>query len=232
MDVVAASIGLGLTLPLFPIVAAVIKLDSPGPVFFRQRRAKTLMSPQPGDRPGRVRCEEFDILKFRTMGTDAEKRTGAVFAEKDDPRVTRVGRFLRRSRLDELPQLWNVLKGDMSLIGPRPERPEILRDLALAIPYFEERMHDVKPGLTGLAQVRLGYTGAIPEDDPLHALKRTLENPFGVEGAEGALADDLRAKLLWDMAYSAALERFSTFVRTELSILLRTPVVMLRRSGQ
>lgn len=231
MDVVASCIGLGLTLPLFPLIAAAIKLDSPGPVLFRQRRAKDLAPPTPGAPSGELACTEFTIYKFRTMRVDAESKTGAVLAQKDDPRVTRVGRFLRKSRLDELPQLYNVLIGDMSLIGPRPERPELLRDLALAIPFFEERMRGIKPGLTGPAQVHLGYTGAIPPGSPLYAYKETLENPFQVEGAEGALADDLRAKLLWDVAYSAALERFSTFISMELSVLYLTPLVMLRQSG-
>ncbi len=231
MDLAASSMGLGLTLPLFPIIAAAIKLDSPGPVFFRQRRAKELTPAKAGERSTIVSCSEFTIFKFRTMRVDAERGTGAVLAQKNDPRVTRVGRFLRKSRLDELPQLWNVLRGDMSLIGPRPERPELLRDLALAIPYFEERMRGIKPGLTGPAQVHLGYTGAIPSDSPLWEHKDALGNPFRVEGAEGALADDLRAKLLWDLAYSAALERFSTYLRMEFSVLVQTPLVMLSQSG-
>ncbi len=231
VDILASGIALGLTLPLFPLIAVAIKLDSPGSVFFRQRRAKQLLPRPPDDTKKTPLCSEFTIYKFRTMREDAEKGTGAVLAQKNDPRVTRVGRFLRKSRLDELPQLWNVLRGDMSLVGPRPERPELLKDLALAIPFFEERMHDVKPGLTGPAQVHLGYTGEIPPDSPLHPFKETLENPFRVEGAEGALADDLRAKLLWDVAYAASLERFSTFVPMELSVLFRTPLVMLRQSG-
>ena len=139
---------------------------------------------------------------------------------------------MRKVRLDELPQLWNVLKGDMSLVGPRPERPELLVDLALAIPYFEERMRDCKPGLTGLAQVSLGYTGAIPDSSGLAAFRDTLQNPFKLEEARGALADDLRAKLLYDLAYTAALEKFSTYIQAELKVLALTPVVLLRGSGQ
>jgi lipopolysaccharide/colanic/teichoic acid biosynthesis glycosyltransferase len=232
IDIVASTVGLAATLPFYPLIACAIRFESPGPVIFRQRRAKSLL---PGSElvPGRPpACTEFTILKFRTMRQDAEKKSGAVFAEKNDPRATRVGLWLRKTRIDELPQLWNVLKGDMSLVGPRPERPELLANLALAIPFFEERMRDIKPGLTGMAQVHLGYTGGIGDDNPLAPFRGTLENPFQVAGAEGAVADDLRAKLLYDLAYSVSLERFGMFLRTELAILLRTPLVMLRASGQ
>jgi lipopolysaccharide/colanic/teichoic acid biosynthesis glycosyltransferase len=231
IDVTAALTGLILTGPLFPLIALAIHRDSPGPVFFGQVRARSLLPRPPGARSVTLECSVFTIYKFRTMRTDAEKTTGAVFASENDPRVTPIGRFLRRSRLDELPQLWNVLRGEMSLVGPRPERPEILRDLALAIPYFEERMRDVKPGLTGLAQIYLGYTGAIPPGSELASFRESLQNPFHLEAAEGALADDLRAKLLYDLAYTAALEKLSTYLRTELTVLLRTPLVMLRQSG-
>lgn len=139
---------------------------------------------------------------------------------------------MRKVRLDELPQLWNVLKGDMSLVGPRPERPELLETLAMAIPYFEERMRDCKPGLTGLAQISLGYTGAIPKNSDLAALRDTIQNPFKLDEAEGALADDLRAKLLFDLAYTAALEKFSTYLVMELRVILGTPLTLLRGSGQ
>ena len=138
------------------------------------------------------------------MRVDAEKLTGAILAQENDPRITRVGRFLRKTRLDELPQFWNVLKGEMSLVGPRPERPELLVNLALAIPFFEERMRDIKPGITGLAQISLGYTGRAPEHSEVAAFEATLTNPFGLEEAEGAEADDMRMKLLFDLAYSAA----------------------------
>src|SRR5262245_65261184 len=163
IDVAGATVGLGLTLPLFPLIAAAVRFDSPGPVFYSQVRAGAWLD---GDR-NEPRCTVFTMFKFRTMRKDAEAGTGAVLAQKGDPRVTAVGRFLRRTRLDELPQLWNVLRGDMSLVGPRPERPELFVDLARAIPYFEERMRDVKPGITGLAQISLGYTGKIPEDGEL-----------------------------------------------------------------
>jgi len=231
LDVVASSVGLGLTAPLYPIIAAAIHLDSPGPVLFRQRRAGRLLGPCAGSR-NRFRFEEFDMIKFRTMCLDAEASTGAVIAEENDKRVTRVGGFLRRTRLDEIPQLWNVLRGEMSLVGPRPERPQIIADLALAIPFFEERMRGVKPGLTGLAQVSLGYTGSPLPGSDIEPFKTTLTNPFKVEGAEGSMADDMRIKAMFDFAYGAAVESFFSYLRTEISILLRTPLAVFRRTGR
>jgi lipopolysaccharide/colanic/teichoic acid biosynthesis glycosyltransferase len=171
------------------------------------------------------------MLKFRSMRPDAEKLTGPVLASKDDPRITKVGKFLRKTRLDELPQFLNVLFGDMSLVGPRPERPELAAQLAMAIPYFEERMRDVKPGITGLAQISLTYTGKPPPDSLLAPFEKDLVNPFRVEGAEDALADDMRMKLLYDLAYSAATEHLGHFLSTEIRILVRTPLVMLRALG-
>lgn len=222
-----------LTLPFYPFVAAAIRLDSPGPIFHRQRRAGMLLdTTTEGDarRPNH-RFVEFNMYKFRTMVVDAEKLTGPVLAAKNDPRITRVGRFLRKTRIDEIPQFWNVVRGDMSLVGPRPERPELLAQIAMAIPYFEERMRNLKPGITGLAQVSLGYTGAIPPDSELAKFRDVLSNPFDVEGADDALADDLRVKLLYDLAYSVATEHLRSFLPLEFSILLKTPMVMLKRAG-
>jgi lipopolysaccharide/colanic/teichoic acid biosynthesis glycosyltransferase len=207
-----------------------IVADSWGPVFYRQKRAGRLLST--GGHGRDLQFEEFWMVKFRTMRPDAEKGTGAVLAGEKDPRISRIGRFLRKTRIDELPQFLNVLRGEMSIVGPRPERPELLENLALAIPYFEERMRGVKPGITGLAQVALGYTGRPKSGSAVDPFLETLTNPFKVDGADGSLADDMRMKLLYDLAYCASLEDLPTFLRTELSIILRTPLVMIRGAGR
>jgi exopolysaccharide biosynthesis polyprenyl glycosylphosphotransferase len=131
------------------LVALAVRLTSPGPALYRQTRV------------GRWN-REFGILKFRTMRVDAENMTGPVWAQKNDPRVTPVGRVLRRTRLDELPQLWNVLVGDMSIVGPRPERPAFVASLREEIPFYDAR-HAVRPGLTGWAQVRYQYGGSVED---------------------------------------------------------------------
>ncbi|MGH7434707.1 MAG: sugar transferase [Polyangiaceae bacterium] len=227
IDVAGALAGLTVSLPLMVPIGLAILLDDQGPVFFVQRRAGRLRE----DGGGELRWAEFDMVKFRTMRVDAERGTGAVLASKQDARVTRVGRFLRATRLDELPQFWNVLKGEMSLVGPRPERPELLANLAMAIPHFEERTRGVKPGLTGLAQVKLGYTGAAEPGSDVDQLLSTLTNPFQLEEAKGAIADDMRLKLMFDLAYAASLEEFWSYLPLELSILARTPVIMLLSRG-
>jgi lipopolysaccharide/colanic/teichoic acid biosynthesis glycosyltransferase len=232
VDIVGSSVGLAMTLPVFPVVAALVYLDSPGPVFFRQRRAGQLRGRGPGEaQDGRPKFREFSMFKFRTMRPDAEKLTGPVLASAKDPRITRVGRILRRTRIDELPQFINVLIGDMSLVGPRPERPELAEQLAMTIPYFEERMRDLKPGITGLAQISLGYSGKAVPGTELAEFEKDLTNPFKVEGADDALADDMRMKLLCDLAYSAAAEHLRTFLPMELSIIIKTPLVMLGARG-
>ena len=150
LDIVAGLLGLIVAAPLVLICAALVKLTSAGPVFYHQVRVG-----QHG--------KNFQVHKFRSMRQDAEAETGAVWAKAgNDPRVTRVGKILRRTRLDELPQLWNVLVGHMSMVGPRPERPEFVRDLTTQIPFYGQR-HVVKPGVTGWAQVRYSY-GATVED--------------------------------------------------------------------
>jgi sugar transferase (PEP-CTERM system associated) len=150
IDFVVSGAGLIAALPLMALIAAAVKLTSPGPVLYHQRRVGLL---------GKI----FVVHKFRTMRVDAEADTGPVWAAKDgDVRVTPIGRWLRRTRLDELPQFWNVLKGEMSLVGPRPERPEFVESLTRDIPYYGQR-HVVRPGVTGWAQVRYTY-GASTED--------------------------------------------------------------------
>lgn len=149
-DLVAAVCGLVLASPLMLIAAIVVKLESPGdPILYHQERVGL---------NGKV----FTIHKFRTMRTDAEAGTGPIWSGANDTRVTSVGRFMRNTRLDEIPQLWNVLSGEMSLIGPRPERPSFVEQLTQQIPFYGQR-HVVKPGLTGWAQVRYSY-GASVED--------------------------------------------------------------------
>jgi sugar transferase (PEP-CTERM system associated) len=148
VSTLTAAAGLLLFLPFFPFVVLMVRLSSPGPIFFRQTRVGM------GGR-------NFTVYKFRSMRTDAEA-SGAKWALKDDPRATRVGSFMRKVRLDEVPQLWNVLRGDMGFVGPRPERPEFVPELAEKIPYFDLR-HMIRPGLTGWAQVRYGYGSTIEQ---------------------------------------------------------------------
>lgn len=156
-DVVGALIGLMLSLPLWPLIALLIKLDSPGPVLYSQKRVGL---------NGRV----FRLYKFRTMHTEAE-RNGLAWATPDDPRVTAVGWYLRRTRLDELPQLWNIFRGHMAIVGPRPERPEFVEELARQIRFYNER-HLVKPGLTGWAQTNYRYGASV--DDARRKLQLDL----------------------------------------------------------
>ena len=232
IDIAGSSAGIALTWPLIVPIAIAIRLDSPGPIFFVQRRSGALLDDDTVPNNGRARrWADFDIYKFRTMRVDAERGTGAVLASKGDPRVTRVGALLRKTRLDELPQFWNVLRGDMSLVGPRPERPELLETLAHAIPYFEERTRGVKPGLTGLAQISLGYSGNASPDSEAGKVFASLANPFGVDEADGAVADDMRNKLMFDLAYAAALENFWSYLRMEITVLVKTPLIMVMSRG-
>jgi exopolysaccharide biosynthesis polyprenyl glycosylphosphotransferase len=149
IDIVVAAALLLIALPFIPLIVLAIRLDSKGPAFFFQKRTGLLGKP-------------FRAIKFRTMYLEAESDGLPRWAQKKDPRVTRVGRFLRKARIDELPQLWNVIKGEMSVIGPRPERPEFIRQLERDIPFYNER-HLVHPGVTGWAQIRFNYTASVSD---------------------------------------------------------------------
>ena len=160
-DIAASLVLLILTLPLILITALAIKLESKGPAFYRQRRVG-------------LYSVGFDVIKLRSMRQDAEVDGKAVWAEKDDPRITRIGRIIRKLRIDELPQTWSVLKGEMSFVGPRPERPQFVEDLEQQLNFYAER-HMVKPGITGWAQINYPY---------------------------GASIDDARQKLEYDLYYA------------------------------
>ncbi len=181
---------------LLPIIAVAIKLDSRGPVFFSQMRIGLCT---------KEKTNIFYMIKFRTMVMDAEKLSGAVWAKKNDSRITRVGNFLRKTRLDELPQLINVIKGEMSLVGPRPERPGFYNKLENEIPYFAERTYGILPGITGLAQVNQSYDTCI---------------------------EDVRSKLGFDLSYSLALQKPHSWMKMDISIIVKTFTVMVMGRGQ
>jgi len=195
-DILGSAIGLCLILPLVPLISLAIKLESKGPVIFWQTRV---------GRAWPTHTEIFSMFKFRTMCVDAEKKSGPVWATKTDPRITRVGRFLRKTRLDEVPQLINVLKGDMSLVGPRPERPGIYDKLEEAIPYYADRTYGVRPGITGLAQVFQGYDETI---------------------------EDVRSKVSYDHAYALSSGNIKSWFLLDIEILIRTVAVVICGRGQ
>lgn len=157
-DIVASALLLLVTAPVLLLAALAVKLDSKGPALFRQTRI------------GLYR-EEFSMVKLRSMRTDAEKDGRAVYAAENDPRITRVGRLIRKTRIDELPQAWSVLKGEMSFVGPRPERPSFVGDLEQKLPFYAER-HMVKPGITGWAQINYPYGASL--EDSRHKLEYDL----------------------------------------------------------
>ncbi|CAM2870061.1 MULTISPECIES: sugar transferase [Vibrio] len=195
-DFLCAVIGLLMLSPILPAIALAIKIDSKGPIFYKQLRV------------GKSTPEQmmfFEIIKFRTMYVDAETRTGAVWATQNDPRITPVGRFLRKTRLDEIPQLFNVIRGDMSLIGPRPERPSFYNKLETAIPYFADRTYGVMPGITGLAQVNQGYDTCI---------------------------DDVRRKVGFDHSYALSLRSLKSWILMDISIITKTLIVMVDGRGR
>lgn len=194
-DIVIGAIATMVLAIAFIPVALAIKLTSPGPVFYRQLRV--------GQAEPHL-THLFYLYKFRTMYIDAEKR-GAVWATANDPRVTPVGRFMRKTRIDELPQAINVLKGEMSIVGPRPERPVFFQKLETEIPFYVERTFGVKPGITGLAQVNQGYDASI---------------------------EDVRSKVSYDHAYAMRLLDPVDWIKTDLWIILRTFTTMILGRGQ
>lgn len=196
LDITGASVGLILLAPVMAAVALAVRLDSPGPVLYRQLRV---------GRIGPEGAQLFELIKFRSMRQDAEAKTGPVWAGQADPRVTRIGRFLRKTRLDELPQLINVLKGDMALIGPRPERPVFCGKLEKVIPGYIERTAGVKPGLSGLAQV---------------------------EGDYDSTLEDVRRKIVRDVRYALALGDLASWFTMDMRIILRTIGVVLAARGR
>jgi len=157
-DLIVSLAALILAAPIIAVTAIIVKIESRGPAFFRQRRVGLYGEP-------------FEILKLRSMRQDAEVGGKAVWAQKDDPRITRVGAIIRKLRIDELPQAWSVLRGDMSFVGPRPERPQFVLDLEARLPFYAER-HMVKPGITGWAQVNYPYGASI--EDARHKLEYDL----------------------------------------------------------
>ncbi|REL28022.1 sugar transferase [Thalassotalea euphylliae] len=195
-DVLVSVLGLAFSAPLFVVIAAAIKLTSKGPVFYRQQRIGAISN---------AGANYFEMIKFRTMRVDAEAGTGAVWASANDNRLTPVGRFLRKVRLDELPQFINVLRGEMSLIGPRPERPEIAKTLEESIPFYLERTYGVVPGITGLAQVNQGYDTSL---------------------------DDVRSKIAYDFAYAMSLTSVSRWLYMDIKIMMKTVMIMVLGRGQ
>ena len=195
-DIVFAALGLLLLSVLLIPIALAIKLDSKGPVLFRQTRV------------GRSTPEAtylFQLIKFRSMRVDAEAQSGPAFACPNDPRVTGIGGFLRRTRLDELPQLYNVLVGDMSVIGPRPERPWFVRQLDQDYPFYTERTCGLRPGITGLAQVNQDYEASVR---------------------------DVNTKIGYDHAYVLRLSNAWSWLTTDVGILIKTVYVVFARTGQ
>ena len=177
LDVVVVGLTMVIWLPVSLIVALVVRLDSKGPILYRQARV---------GRDGKL----FTLTKFRTMVVDAEA-TGPQFTMEDDPRITRTGSFLRKSRLDEFPQLWSVLRGELSLIGPRPERPVFVEVFSREIPFYESRLL-VRPGVTGWAQVNYGYA-----DDQAETIEKLTYDLFYIKHSSFWLDLHITGKSIW-----------------------------------
>ncbi len=203
LNVGVACVALVLLAPFVVLIALLIKLSSPGPVFYTQTRVGLDRRAFRGDRQKTRREEDlggrvFTIYKFRSMRVDAEVPGEAVWASKDDPRVTGIGELLRKTRLDELPQLWNVLRGEMNVVGPRPERPSIFLTLRTQVENYHLRQR-VKPGITGWAQINQAYDSCI---------------------------EDVKNKVSLDLEYIT-----NRSLWMDLRIMVRTPLVMIGRKG-
>ncbi len=203
LNVIVAFVGLVITMPVWLLIAAAIKLTSRGPVFYTQTRVGLDSRCDDGRRPDSRRSHDiggrpFTIYKFRTMTVDAEREGQAVWASANDQRVTNFGGFLRSCRLDELPQLLNVLRGEMNIVGPRPERPQLFAELRTQIPHYAQRQR-VPPGITGHAQVHLQYDTSV---------------------------EDVKKKVQHDLEYIAKRSAWEDF-----KIMLKTIPVMLFRKG-
>src|SRR5262245_53155083 len=213
IDIVGASIGLAVLAPLFPVVAAAVGVEAMGRSILVKRRRAGRYVARNGGAAGPV-FREFRMLKLRTAAGD-EAQTAAPATAPGKLAV-----FLERTRLDELPQLVNVLRGDMSLVGPRPERPEVMRILAAEFPLFEMSLSDLKPGMTGLGRVSARPSARVPVDGTWGA------GPDAGE-LQPALDEDLQVKLGLDLRYIAATENLSEFLRLELAILAKTLIVFI-----
>ncbi len=201
LNVLVAAVGLVAAAPVMAVVAVAVKLSSPGPVFYRQRRVGLdIRSTTGGNHRRKVDLggKPFTIYKFRTMRVPKPGQEVQVWASQNDPRITPIGNFLRRTRLDELPQLFNVLIGDMNVVGPRPEQPEIFQNLRGEVPNYHARQQ-VRPGITGRAQITLQYDSCI---------------------------DDVRKKVAADLEYIE-----SQSLVEDLRIMAMTAPVMLFRKG-
>lgn len=218
MDVVLSLLFLILFGPIMLLIAIGIKLTSPGPIFYKQRRLSRCLSADSLDHLITLNKEdEFAVYKFRTMPCDVEKN-GAVISRVGDNRATCFGKILRKTRLDELPQFINVLKGDMSIVGPRPERYEINKMLESRFPIVWSRSLFVKPGITGLAQIKLRADGSIGEKDEL--------SDAISEEEKGKNDDIVRYKLYYDATYMMNMVSFWTFLKQDIIIILKTPYTM------
>ncbi len=194
-DLFGSTVAMILLAPVFAAVSLLVKVTSRGPVFYHQERVLTV-------RDGKE--VPFRMHKFRTMVADAEAQTGPVWAGERDPRITVIGRFLRKSRLDEIPQFWNVLKGEMSIVGPRPERPHFTEQLKDEIPVYYDRIWQLQPGITGWAQVRCPYDSSL---------------------------ESVKMKLLYDLAYAAHCYRLRSYLKMEIKVVLLTVIVIFTGKG-